>query len=356
VSGTAPASGNGPATPRTLQPSGLLRWIGLPISVLAILVLANSVDIPAALGVLTSADPAPLVAATLVIGLQIALVTYRWRLLLPRTPAGRRPRYLGTARALLVGYLGNFVLPARLGEAVRGYLVARLESLPLAGSFASVILERIVDTASIALVAFALAIALGAPAWVVQVSGLVAVAGLLAFLVVALGLVGTVSDWLIRVLPRRWRTRSMALSASVEEFSRGLSGAGRWRTILAVLAISLVSWALESAVYLLVGRSLGITFTPAEALLIAAVTVLATAVPSAPAYVGTFELAATALAIALGVPPELALAFAVLVHVTTVVPLAVGGLVSLSTIGLGLVPLARLARSAEDVNAAQADG
>ena len=55
MTGTAPASGNGPATPRTLQPSGLLRWIGLPISVLAILVLANSVDIPAALGVLTSA-------------------------------------------------------------------------------------------------------------------------------------------------------------------------------------------------------------------------------------------------------------------------------------------------------------
>jgi uncharacterized protein (TIRG00374 family) len=347
VSEPTPASGHEPDTRRTLLPGGVLRWIGLPISVLAILILGNSVDIPAALGVLPSADPGPLVAATLVIGLQISLVTLRWRLLLPRTPAGRRPRYLGTLRALLVGYLGNFVLPARLGEPIRAYLVARLETLPLAGSFASVILERVVDTASIALVAFALAIALEAPTWVAQVAGLVAIAGLVAFLVVALGLVGTVSDWLIRILPAGWRARSFALSASVEEFSRGLAGRGRWLTIVAVLGLSLISWALESAVYLLVGRSLGIEFTPAQALLIAAITVLATAVPAAPAYVGTFELAATSLAIALGVPPESALAFAVLVHVTTVAPLAIGGLVSLSTIGLGLVPLARLARTAD---------
>jgi uncharacterized protein (TIRG00374 family) len=168
--------------------------------------------------------------------------------------------------------------------------------------------------------------------------------------------VGAFSGWLLRLAPTGWRVRVATLSATLDDFSRGLSGAGRWRTILVVSAISLGSWGFESAIYLLVGQSLGINLTPPQALLIAAITVLATAIPSAPAYLGTFELAATTLAMALGVPPHSALAFAVLVHLTTVIPLAIGGLVALSTIGLGLVPLARLARTAEDAGAAHADG
>ncbi|MEX1073177.1 MAG: lysylphosphatidylglycerol synthase transmembrane domain-containing protein [Chloroflexota bacterium] len=334
----------------------LLRWIGLPISAAAIWILVNSVDVSTAGGALATAHLVPLAGATAVIAVQIALVTARWRLLLPLTPAGRQPRYLATARGLLVGYLGNFVLPARLGEAVRAYLVARLENLPLTATFASVILERVVDTASIALIAFVVALALDMPAWVVQISGLVAAAGLLVFTVVAFGFLSVLSGWLLRLTPAASRTRLLALSVTMDDLSRGLSGGGRWGTILLVLVISLASWGLESAVYLLVARSLGIVLTLPEALLLAGVTVLATAVPSAPAYLGTFELAATALASALGIPPASALAFAVLVHITTVVPLAIGGLVSLATIGIGLAPLARIARSAEDGIVAQADG
>jgi uncharacterized membrane protein YbhN (UPF0104 family) len=188
------------------------------------------------------------------------------------------------------------------------------------------------------------------------VSGVVAVAGVVAFIVIAFGFVGTFSGWLLRVTPDGWRVRVSALSATLDDFSRGLSGAGRWRIILVVSAISLASWGFESAVYILVGQSLDIALTPFEALSIAAITVLATAIPSAPAYFGTFKPAATTLAIALGVPPHSALAFAVLVHVATVIPLAIGGLVALSTIGDGLVPLARLARTVEDTGAAQAEG
>jgi hypothetical protein len=323
---------------------GWTRWIGLPISAIAILFLASQVDLRAAAAVLSTAHLAPLVGATLLIGVQVALVTARWRLLLPRNESGHRPSYLGTARALLVGYLGNFVLPARLGEAVRAYLVSRLEGLSLTGSFASVILERVVDTASIALIATVLALGLGAPNWVVQITALVAAGALLAFVLVAFGLLEVVSAWLLRVVPSGWRVRMVALSTTLDDFSRGLSAGGRWRTILAVLGISLVSWMFEAGVYFLVAQSLGIEeILLPQALLIAAVTVLATAVPSAPAYVGTFELAATGVAIAMGVPEAEALAFAILVHVTTVIPLAVGGVISLSTIGMGLVPLARMA-------------
>jgi uncharacterized protein (TIRG00374 family) len=339
--------------------SGALRWVGIPISALAILILARNVDLAAAAEVLTAAELAPLVAAASLIGIQVAMVTARWRLLLPDSSSGRRPGYLGTARALLVGYLGNFLLPARLGEAVRAYLVGRLESLPMAGTFASVILERVVDTATIAVIALVVAVALGAEAWVIQVTGLVALVGMAAFLAVALGLVGTISRALIRLVPSRLQARLLDFGTLVDDFSRGLSAHGRTSTIALVAVISIVSWGLEAGVYALVGLSLGIEMTLAQALVIAAITVLATAIPSAPAYLGTFELAATAVAVGLlGIPEAEALAFAVLVHLTTVIPLALGGLISLSTIGLGLVPIARMARAAEEQEpvATTADG
>jgi uncharacterized membrane protein YbhN (UPF0104 family) len=69
-------------------------------------------------------------------------------------------------------------------------------------------------------------------------------------------------------------------------------------------------------------------------MLVSAITVLGTAIPSAPGYVGTFELAASATARSLGVPPEEALAFALLVHALTVLPLAIGGAASLAWIGV----------------------
>ena len=76
-------------------------------------------------------------------------------------------------------------------------------------------------------------------------------------------------------------------------------------------------------------RSLGIELTPAESLIIVAVGALGTSIPSAPGYVGTYELAVSSAAAAFGVPPEAALAFAVLLHAVTLLPLAIAGAVSL---------------------------
>jgi uncharacterized membrane protein YbhN (UPF0104 family) len=78
-------------------------------------------------------------------------------------------------------------------------------------------------------------------------------------------------------------------------------------------------------------------------MLCATVTVLSTAIPSAPGYIGTFELAAVAALGALGVPGESALAVAVLTHVTTTIPIAIAGGVSLARMSLSLGSLATAA-------------
>lgn len=322
----------------------VIRWIGLPISVAAIAILIASVPIADAAVVISRAAVLPLLAAAAVIGVQVAIVTKRWQLLLPLRPDGRRPRYGSTASAVLLGYLGNFVLPARLGEAVRAYAVATSEQLPLARTLGSVALERVIDTVTIALVAAAIAIALDVPTWVMQVTLVVAGIGVAALILFLSDGHRPVVRWILQRLPQRMAGPDTTVGRQADLLVAGLTGRGRLPVVGLAFVLSMTSWVLESLVYFLVARALRVDLSLAESLLIASVTVLATAVPSAPAYVGTFELAATALAVALGVPATDALAFAVLAHVTTVAPLALGGLVSLSTVGMGLGRLARMTK------------
>jgi len=104
---------------------------------------------------------------------------------------------------------------------------------------------------------------------------------------------------------------------------------------------------LDATTFWLVAQSIGVPVSPAAALLIGAVTVLGTALPSAPGYVGTFELAAATTAQAFGVAAAPALALAVLAHAVTVLPSAGAGAVSLVAMNTRLGRLATDAAGAE---------
>lgn len=112
------------------------------------------------------------------------------------------------------------------------------------------------------------------------------------------------------------------------------------------MGASVVAWALDAMTFLLVARALDIELGYPEAILIGAIAVLSTAMPAAPGYVGTFELAATGTATALGVPRTEALAMAILVHVIVLVPIAVAGAVVM--VGTGS-RLSSLAEEAEEL-------
>jgi len=98
-------------------------------------------------------------------------------------------------------------------------------------------------------------------------------------------------------------------------------------------------------------QAVGASISPVDALLIMAVTVLATAIPSAPAYVGTFELAAVTVATSLGVPADNALALAVLSHALGLLPTAIGGSAALAYVGGGLRVLSATAAEADRIGA-----
>jgi uncharacterized protein (TIRG00374 family) len=326
-----------------------LRLVGLAISVAALALVLQSVDLGKSVDQISRANLTYLAACLAVIATQVVLRSLRWRLLLPRRRDGGPIPLRRVPAPLLVAYLGNAVLPARLGEPIRAYLVARREDVDAVECFGSVVLERIVDTATLAVVAFVAAAEVGAPDWLVRATALVAFGGVV--LVAGIVLVGL----------KRFASLARRLTAHVpgsgtlgpivdrlDDFARGVDRPSRSSAIAVAAVVSAVCWLLDMTTFWLVARSLGIELSPAAALLVAAVTVLGTALPSAPGYVGTFDLAAATTAQALGVGSASAFALAVVAHVMTVVPIAVAGAVSLVAMD------ARLGRLAADATGADA--
>ncbi len=312
-----------------------LSVLGLGVSAIAVWLCVRSVDVREVAHQLANADGGPILAFLVVLATQTVVRAARWSLLLPRRDA-QRIAIRRTLPPLLVGYLGNAVLPARLGEPVRAVLVARREGLPAAATFGSVVLERVIDSATVALLVLPAAWAAGAPSWIVQVAAISAVAaGALLAVLSFVGLAGPVRavDHLAsRVGRGAAGSLVTGLAGHFREFANGAGASNRRPVILLAAFLSLLAWGLDATLVWLAALSIGLTLDPAQAILIAGVGVFATMIPAAPGYIGTYELAATATAVALGVDPESALAIAVLTHALVLLPIAGAGAVALLAI------------------------
>jgi uncharacterized membrane protein YbhN (UPF0104 family) len=317
-----------PATSLPVRRAALII-AGLAISVVAIWIVTRGVDLERTSAIVTAAAPGWLLVALVVVAGQTIVRAIRWRLLLPPPIAdaglhGRSPSILRIVPVLLIGYLGNAVLPARLGEAARAVLIARRERLPVPQTLGSVVLERVLDTLVLALLGISAALIIGVPDWVIRI-GLVGVALSIAAVAV------------LSIAPRLLRRLSGGplhrLVSGISAIVHGANVAKRPAAISGALLLSLMAWLLDASIYWLVGRSLGLDLSPVGATLIATVTVLSTAVPSAPGYVGTFELAAVAAASVVGFDPTTALAFAIVAHAVAVLPIALAGAVALVALG-----------------------
>jgi len=319
----------------------LLRGIlGGVVSIVALWLVLRGVDLGRTAEILGRADLRWVIFAACLLALDLALRALRWQRLLRPIAAVRYPPMLGY---LLIGYLANNVLPARLGELVRSHYLGDREGISRAAALGTVVVERVVDL--VAVVAIASTALL-----VLSVRGVVAnailvgagVAGLL-LVVVALGIVAHRLPGAdrVRAVVERWpRIRDLARS-----LQGGLAVAGRPRTLAEALLVSAASWTVAILAFAAIGQALGVQLSIGQAALISSGVALASAVPAGPSNLGTFEFAAVEIGKAIGVPADSAFAMALLIHATILLVTSVGGGIAFVRLGWGRVS----ARRTEDL-------
>ena len=126
--------------PAKLRETGLLL-VGLLISAVSLAFLARSVDLGKTAQLIARASLGPLIAAMGIFLVSVVLRFVIWQTLLPPRSNGTHVSAPTLAPILMVGLLGNAVLPARLGEVIRGYLVSRREDVPLGGALGSIAID-----------------------------------------------------------------------------------------------------------------------------------------------------------------------------------------------------------------------
>ena len=309
--------------------TGLARGgIGVLISLASVYLVLRGVDLRQTADLLGGARPAWLLVAVAGIVADLVFRALRWQVLIRpicRVPLRRLSAYM------LVGYLANNVLPARLGELVRSHYLGDREGISRSATLGTVVVERIVDT--VVLVGIGAAAILILHVRGVVVSAIlvgVAIAGLLCVaLVVALAAHRLPGAGRAAAFLNRW-PRFVGVATRLRD---GLRVAALPRTVAAAALLSVAAWTCTVVAVLAVGQSLGIELTLGEGALLAAGTNLATAIPSGPGYLGTFEYAGQSIALAFGLGASEGLALALLIHVLTLAVSSLGGAVALVRLG-----------------------
>jgi uncharacterized protein (TIRG00374 family) len=309
--------------------NGIVRaLIGVAISAITIFVIVRGVDLAEVGSILRTAQPGWVALMLACVALDLSIRSLRWkRLLAPIHPVP----YLRTAGYLLVGYLANNVLPARLGELVRCHYLGDREGISRTTALGTVVVERVVDTAVVVTIA-SLSIV------VLQVRGLVANAVLFGLAVTAIGIVLLAVLVVAHRLPGAERVVALAegwprVADVARKLHGGLAVAGRPRTLLETLVLSGFAWAATIIGFAAAGQAIGVELTTAQAALLGSGVALATAVPAGPGNLGTFDLAGVVIASSFGLQREQAVALVVLAHAAALVVTSVGGAVALLSLG-----------------------
>lgn len=242
----------------------------------------------------------------------------RWLVLLHHN--GVRPTRADAYGLIAVGYLGNNVLPARAGDALRVVLLvprARTDARTVIGT---IVAERVLDV--VLLVGLFVVLAYGVLGGVdVPSAGRFAfaaliVAGLLALLAAA-----------AFVLHRRGHLRRV-LDFLAPMAAATLSMRGRHGALL--LAWSALVWAFEWAAWWLTAQASGLHLGVLDIGYLMGLATVFVLVPSGPGYVGTFDAALIFGLRALGRSGHATLSYLLLLRFVIAVPVTLLGLILLA--------------------------
>lgn len=286
----------------------------------------------------------------------------RWRCLLE--PLGR-VGLVSALRATVIGLTANAILPGRVGEVLRPYVLARRERLSVPAAIGTVALERLFDIAA-NLAIFGISAVVFEPRGAGEgglLPALQAAAAAAAGLVLgALGLAyaaaarpaaaGRLVARVTSVLPAGLSRRLARLSHG---FSEGFEALRRRGPLAGALVWTLVLWLLIAAGLWCVAAAFGVDMPPAGAGLMLLPLMLGVAVPT-PAGVGgyhaVFQVAATALFAA---SAESAVGAGLAAHAVSFLPHTVVGVPLMAYEGVRLADVGGLARRAAAAPASGAE-
>lgn len=333
------------------MPSRLRAALVLVLTAGLLAYFLRGVDLGAVWAETRHADGRLLAVAVCIVLMTYGLRAFRWQYLL--APIG--PTRFATAfQTTVIGFAASFLLPARAGEVLRPYLLAKREQLPPTAAFATIILERLLDLVTVLLLfgVFVLAVdpasLSGDPGLYARVKfgGLLAAAASVTGLAVFFALaghperLGRLAFRVERVLPAKL---ARAVAGFVETFAQGLAVMRQPGRLLVALLLSFPLWLSIAAGIWITSHAFHMTFGYLGSFLVMTLLVVGVAMPT-PGQVGGFHaMYKIAVVVFFGVPETTAVGAAIVLHAVSFVPVTILGVIFMAREGLSLGRMRELA-------------
>jgi len=241
-----------------------------------------------------------LIAATIMLWVSVWFRALRWKWLFKKENS---PSASSLYKAELIGYFGNNVLPLRLGELLRSYFVGKEWKLSKGFVVGTVVLERLLDTLSMAglslLLLFVYPLDEPIKSYVIT-GGIVSIIGIFS----ALLFIGKL----------RRISSNHRLVNIIKNIIDGLLSIRR-AVIFQVFVSSLIIWLIYWLDVYLIQCAFQLELSWSQSLFILVISSLALSIPSAPGMIGTFHAAVKyAIVDVFALSPAIGNSFAILMH------------------------------------------
>lgn len=322
---------------------GLRGALGIGLSVVLLLWALHDVSPAQVWNELRRADPWYFLAATIAGTLIFPLRAIRWRVILE--PVAPDIAFGPLWRSTAIGMMVNNVVPARAGELARAYALAREEPrVSFSAGIASLAVDRLFDAIVVLLLmlyamldprfgasAIAEYRAYAVSAAITGGVGLgVVLVGLYAIVFFPARFIALFELFARRVAPRVERRGAEVL----RRFAEGLGVLRRPRRFAAVIWWTALHWLLQAFSFWLGFRAVGIPAPFSAALLVNGLIAIGAALPQAPGFFGSFEIAARIGLALYAVPSGRALSWALGYHILTFIPITLIGLYYFAKLGM----------------------
>ncbi len=314
-------------------------WIGLAVTVLFLALLLYRVDFVAMGRALRHADYTLVLPAALIWFVAAWFRTVRWQYLLRPVKAIAARRLYST---VMIGYMANNVLPVRLGEVVRAYILGEKERASKMSIIATIVVERIFD--GLALILLMLVVSLFVPLapWLQTMARAMSalfLGGLALF--IAIGSSEPLSRRLADLLAKLPGGLGARAKGWLNLFLDGLRVLhSPWRLTI-VFGLSLFVWLIEAGMYYVMAFAFGLQHLSYRFLVSTATSNLAITLPSSQGGIGPFEYLTRETLVFFGADPSVATAYAIVLHATLLIPVILAGFAFLWLENLSLGQMVR---------------
>ena len=324
--------------------------IGFIISIIFIFFLFKTIDYAQTITAIENFGIFSLIIGIIIYSFSFIFRTLRWQLIIRPI---KEIRFTNVFYIIFISYLFNSILPARIGDLIRGYLLTMTEDIKFITSISTVIFDRTLDGITLVLL-FCLSLLFSGMN--INFDPKLKFLIILVIFLFTLLLLIYLMDFslILKIISPFERISPKYSQILINVFLNFKSGGEILKSgnlvIFKLFSYSIFVWMFEAFLFYFVLYSIGVSISIFTLLILLAVVNFAIMIPSAPGYIGTFETAFVIVLVIYGINSSLALSAAIIIHIIWFVTTILFGLISMRYLGVNIRQLIDKVKSIQNKN------